>query len=147
MKKVRREIDASFSIIISNNRPGSLPRQLKELVDGFKLSVDENGNQVQVQLKTQHDHSVHDEILRFCKDKLNYWAEQEWEKVLNEYAEGGFNGLLNRTFSNCYLPPSISAKSFFDRVIDKPNFQASLDTSFLELEESFHSYEKNFRKQ
>lgn len=141
-EKVRREIDKSFSEIISNNRSGSLPRKLRNFIDHFKILTSEEGNQVQVQLQTEHNHSVHDEILKFCKAELKNWAEQEWRKLLYEYAEGGFNGLLHRTYSNCYMPPATTVDPFFDQVIEMPNFQKSLDISFLELEECDHSYEK-----
>jgi hypothetical protein len=81
--------------------------------------------------------SVHEALVDLCHFEISKWATTEWEKVQNDYADGGLFSFLEGSFNKLnYIPEvSISKKDFLSS--SKLNTQTILNTSSVEPDINF----------
>ncbi|MBD2103977.1 FHA domain-containing protein [Leptolyngbya sp. FACHB-261] len=46
-------------------------------------------------------------LMRFCRSRLSFWSNQEWQRLCTTYVQGGLVGLFQRTYNTLSSIPSL----------------------------------------
>ncbi|MFN9917944.1 MAG: hypothetical protein ACK53L_35485, partial [Pirellulaceae bacterium] len=96
----------------------SIIYQIQEFVDNLEPVVIKRDGQFYIQLApgdNATDQDINQDLINFCLDWIEAWANQEWNKIINSYNSGGVKGLITRSKSTFNLIPSILDKTSFPR--------------------------------
>ena len=92
--------------------------KIKEFIDGLKPVVVENKTkkrQYEIILsseKIKESETIHTYITRLSTQELAQWAKEEWQKIHNQYANGGLDELTKRTYLALKIIPSLEITNF-----------------------------------
>jgi len=110
-KEIKHELSEFKNNLISENLKIGLPYKIKQFVDSLSHIVTNKNQQTHIYFHLPVDPSqpkpkkkppelsdrIHPEITQFCQDHLNYSAAHEWNRICNEYGNGGLNQLFQKT--------------------------------------------------
>jgi hypothetical protein len=137
---IRDQLRRDLNGIISDNRPEGFPRKLKKYVYELNILFTKQNKEIIAQLTVNPNQDMHSEIISFCRQELKQWADNQWQKVLYSYSNGGIFALRERTASNFSFLPSIDLEDEFNSNFTMPDFQRTLEVAFLEMQDYSASY-------
>jgi hypothetical protein len=117
-KKVKLDVNLAKGNILDSFSKHSIIYQIQEFVDNLEPVVIKRDGQFYIQLApgdNATDQDINQDLINFCLDWIEAWANQEWNKIINSYNSGGVKGLITRSKSTFNLIPSILDKTSFPR--------------------------------
>jgi FHA domain len=134
-EQIKIEVNQSKSNFLDEFKQNSIGQKIQEFTKQLQPQVVTTGEyrNVHLQIGPGADYnSVHEALVDLCHFEISKWATAEWERVKNEYAEGGLSSFLKGSFDKLnYIPEVfISKKDFFSS--PKLNTQTILNTSSIE---------------
>ncbi len=139
-ERIRIEVNQSKSNFLDEFKQNSIGHKIQEFTKQLQPQVVTKGEyrNVHLQIGPGADfNSVHEALVDLCHFEISKWATAEWEKVQNDYADGGLSSFLEGSFNKLnYIPEvSISRKDFLSS--SKLNTQTILNTSSVEPDINF----------
>jgi len=135
-KQVKNELSQSKAALLDEFSRRSIVYRIQVFTDDLKPVVTKRGGfkYIQLELESVGDNNdVHMGMNQLCQAELSHWATEEWSRICNQYAEGGFSGLLERTCTTLNFIPSLNLAQSLLRPSQDINFQRSFQDSAVEI--------------
>ncbi|MGV0028173.1 FHA domain-containing protein [Phormidesmis priestleyi] len=106
LKSVEAAIAHSKRDLLDDSLSNSILQKIQDVVEQLEGYVVKQGNDKHLELRViGSDLNVNEFIVQFCENELLNWASQEWQKICEEYGNGGLKGLVRS--SNKILKPIV----------------------------------------
>jgi FHA domain len=110
-REIKIEVDQSKSNFLDEFKHNSIGHRIQEFTKQLQPQVIMEGDYCNVCLQPEPGatyNSVHEALVDLCHFEISKWATSEWERIQNEYAEGGLSYFLSESFNKLNYIPEIS---------------------------------------
>ena len=114
--------------------PDSFLQKLDLYIKALEIKVIKENNQICLELVAPNSSNTHQAILQFCQEYLSKWGEQEWSRICNNYADGGFNGFYQRNYNELNCIPGFTLPNLFKQSSESKNWQDIFQQFFVAAE-------------
>lgn len=136
---LKEENEFNASRFLDKKRTQSIYNNLQIFIGSlnFKLSVENDRGTHTIKFESQNNsdsgRSINEKIVQFCYQEIDRWSNAEWERICNQYAEGGLNQISETTYKTL----NIILANRLDRSLFQPpkkvDLQRGLHDSFVEF--------------
>lgn len=114
LRQIRLELNQSKAALIDAFSKESLLYKIKQFTDDLQPVVTKEKDRVSLQLDSpqlKQGNTIHTYMNRLCYGEMSQWAKDEWERVYSTYAEGGLQGVFQRTHAGFDFIPGLDLPS------------------------------------
>jgi len=112
---------------------GGFLQKLKLFIEQLNPVVASQNGNIGIELQSPTNSDTHAAILQFCKNELNHWVTQEWNRI-----SSGLNSLIQDSYATLNCLPSFTLQNPFHQTLAQIDTQCSLQVSFVELQDSVY---------
>ncbi len=134
--KVKSELSQSKAAILDEFSKRSILTQVKTFTDNLKPVVVRREGYTYLQLQTENattPSNVNNMMNHLCRNSLINWGNEEWQQICTTYADGGLNGLLQRSYNIFNIKPSVNSLNLLVQPIQIVELDKVLPGSILEV--------------
>lgn len=131
-KQIKFEIAQSKAALIDAFSKKSISYKIQQFSDALKPIVVKHGGDKYIQIKPGNTLNISDtnsSLTYLCYSTLSHWASKESEKIYTSYAEGGLNGVFQRTYTTLNFISSLNLLKSSFQVISKFDIQRNFQNS------------------
>ncbi len=134
-KQIKNDLSQSKAALLDEYAKKSVYHKIETFVDNLQPFVAKRQGFKFVRLQSEtikNGGSVNLAINNLCQSNLREWGTEEWERISNTYAEGGLNGLFQRTYATLNFIPSLKLPASLLQPIQNVDIYRILQESIVE---------------
>ncbi len=113
-KQVKAELNQSKGGLLDEFRQSGLPFKIQKFTKQLQPAVSDRGGYRYVRLKVRTNdtasrptNDVHATATELCHTELTQWAITEWNRIRREYAGGGLDAFLRKSYESLNFIPEL----------------------------------------
>lgn len=138
-KQVKAELNQSKAGLLDEFRQSGLPYKIQQFTKQLQPAVSDRGGYRYVRLKVRANdtasrptNDVHATATELCHTELTQWAITEWNRIRSEYAGGGLDALLRKSYESLNFIPELVLPDDGFSTSQTLSIQSVLDASSVE---------------
>ncbi|PSB04646.1 FHA domain-containing protein [Merismopedia glauca] len=147
--QIKFEFNESKLSLVDAYQKHSLIYKIKVFADELKAIVTERNGEKIIILKTdkmQDEETIHNYATRLCNVEIFKWSTQEWERICQNYANGGLKEFFQKTYNILSFLHNLDLDNSLFKPADKFDVSKCLRESFLEFEKTHISLPETSKK-
>lgn len=138
-KQVKAELNQSKAGLLDEFRQSGLPYKIQQFTKQLQPAVSDRGGYRYVRLKVRANdtasrptNDVHATATELCHTELTQWAITEWNRIRSEYAGGGLDAFLRKSYDSLNFIPELVLPDDGFSTSQTLSIQSVLDASSVE---------------
>jgi hypothetical protein len=137
-RQIKTDLSQSKSSLLDEFRQSSIVYKIQQfIIKQLQPQVIKQGEYCNVRLqvsKSTEINNVHQAVIELCHAELTRWAENEWKRIHNEYANGGLNIILMDSYKTLNFISGMTLSKDGFSISQNLNIQSILNVSSVEPE-------------